>query len=194
MPTAYIGMGGNLPSSAGAPEATLTAAAGRLATLGRVTRCSSLYSTAPVGFAEQPRFVNAVIEIETELGPRELLDSLLAIEQEFGRDRTGAIRNGPRTLDLDLLLFGGVQWKEPGLEIPHPRLTDRAFVLIPLGEIAPSLEIPGSGLSVSEYLHKLNAIHESRDDAPIRIHWDDWPAGACHHGGLRGTNASTPDR
>src|ERR1035438_6603071 len=90
MRTAYIGMGGNLASWAGTPEATLTAAALRLESLGRLTRRSSLYLTEPVGFAEQPRFVNAVAALETELAPRELLDGLLAIEKEFGRDREGA--------------------------------------------------------------------------------------------------------
>jgi 2-amino-4-hydroxy-6-hydroxymethyldihydropteridine diphosphokinase len=109
MRTAYIGMGGNLASWAGAPEATLAAAALRLESLGRVARRSSLYSTAPVGFAAQPRFVNAVVALETELEPRKLLEGLLAIEQEFGRDRSAGIANGPRTLDLDILLFGDLE-------------------------------------------------------------------------------------
>jgi 2-amino-4-hydroxy-6-hydroxymethyldihydropteridine diphosphokinase len=110
-------MGGNLASWAGTPEATLAAAAVRLERLGRVVRRSSLYSTEPVGFAEQPRFVNAVVALETELEPRALLEGLLAIEQEFGRDRTAGIANGPRTLDLDILLLGelenlrGRDWK-----------------------------------------------------------------------------------
>ncbi|HEY1766783.1 MAG TPA: 2-amino-4-hydroxy-6-hydroxymethyldihydropteridine diphosphokinase, partial [Terracidiphilus sp.] len=96
MPTAYICMGSNLATAAGRPDATLAAAAARLETLGRVTLRSSLYSTEPVGFADQPRFVNAVVALETGLEPRDLLKALLAIEQEFGRDRTGGIRNGPR--------------------------------------------------------------------------------------------------
>src|ERR1035438_5319340 len=100
MRTAFIGMGANLASWAGAPEATLAAAARRLESLGRVACRSSLYSTAPVGFAEQPRFVNAVVALETELPPRELLDGLLAVEQEFGRTRAAGFANGPRTLDL----------------------------------------------------------------------------------------------
>jgi len=125
MRTAYIGMGGNLASWAGPPEATLTAAALRLETLGRVTRRSSLYSTAPVGFAGQPRFVNAVIALETELEPRPLLEALLSLEREFGRDRSAGFVNGPRTLDLDLLLIDGLRISEPGLEIPHPRLAER---------------------------------------------------------------------
>src|ERR1035441_2185323 len=96
MRTAFIGMGANLASWAGAPEATLAAAALRLETLGRVTSRSSLYSTTPVGFAEQPRFVNAVVALETALEARELLVGLLAIEQEFGRDRSAGIANGPQ--------------------------------------------------------------------------------------------------
>src|SRR5208282_686642 len=107
MPTAYIAMGGNLPSLAGRPEATLTEAAKQLGRLGRVTRRSGLYSTEPVGIIDQPRFVNAVVELETDLEPQPLLEGLLAIEQEFGRDRSAGIRNGPRTLDLDILLYGG---------------------------------------------------------------------------------------
>jgi len=132
MRTAYIGMGGNLASWAGPPEATLTAAALRLDSLGRMVCRSSLYSTEPVGFAEQPRFVNAVIALETELEPRELLHRLLDIEQEFGRDRSAGFENGPRTLDMDILLLGDLRIREPGLEIPHPRLAERAFVLVPL--------------------------------------------------------------
>ena len=136
MSAAYIGMGGNLASWAGEPEATLAAAALRLESLGKVARRSSLYSTEPVGFAEQPRFVNAVVALETELKPGELLRALLAIEQEFGRDRATGFANGPRTLDLDILLFGDLKICEPDLDIPHPRLAERAFVLVPLGEIA----------------------------------------------------------
>ena len=136
MHTAYIGMGSNLASPAGDPEATLTAAAGRLKSLGSVAARSSLYSTEPVGFANQPRFLNAVVILETGLTPRDLLQGLLRIEQEFGRDRSSAIRNGPRTLDLDILVFGDERISEPGLEIPHPRMLERDFVLVPLVELA----------------------------------------------------------
>ena len=152
MRTAYIGMGANLASWAGTPEATLTAAALRLESLGRLARRSSLYLTEPVGFVEQPRFVNAVAALETDLAPRELLDGLLAIEQEFGRDRAAGFVNGPRTLDLDILLFGDLQVSEPGLEIPHPRLAERAFVLIPLDEIAPEVVVPGFEKSAAQLL------------------------------------------
>ena len=145
MPTAYIGMGSNLASSAGSPEVTLAAAASRLESLGRVVGRSSLYSTEPVGFADQPRFLNAVVELETHLNPRALLEGLLRIEQEFGRDRSAGIRNGPRTLDLDILVFGDQSISEPGLEIPHPRMEERDFVLAPLAELAsknPTAERP----------------------------------------------------
>jgi 2-amino-4-hydroxy-6-hydroxymethyldihydropteridine diphosphokinase len=154
-------MGGNLSSWAGKPEATLAAAAQRLESLGRVARRSSLYSTAPVGFAEQPRFVNAVVALETELSPRELLDHLLAIEKELGRDRSAGFANGPRTLDLDILLFGDLKISEPGLEIPHPRLAERAFVLVPLNEIAPQLRVPGRGVTVEQLLKALQASSDA---------------------------------
>ena len=166
---AYIGMGANLASKAGAPEATLAAAALRLESLGRVTRRSSLYSTAPVGFAEQPRFVNSVVALETELRPRELLDSLLAIEKEFGRERTAGVVNGPRTLDLDILLLGDLQISEPGLEIPHPRFAERAFVLVPLNEIAAETVVPGCGKNVRELLAGLLENSKVGSDAVVRL-------------------------
>ena len=106
-------------------------------------RMSSLYRTAPVGITEQPEFVNAVAQLETNLAPEALLDALLDIEQRFGRIR--AERNGPRTLDLDLLLYGDQFVSLPRLTLPHPRLHLRAFVLYPLAEIAPDLKIPGRG-------------------------------------------------
>ena len=118
MSLAYIALGANLPSPAGPPEATLAAAVSRLASLGCVTARSSLYSTAPVGLADQPRFLNAVIALETALTPLELLGAVLLIEREFGRDRTASVPNGPRTLDLDILLYGDFVLSEAGLEIP----------------------------------------------------------------------------
>jgi len=179
MRTAYIGMGGNLASWAGTPEATLAAAAPRLESLGRVLSCSSLYSTEPVGFAGQPRFTNAVVALETELEPRELLDRLLAIEQEFGRDRSVGVPNGPRTLDLDILLFGGLKISEPGLEIPHPRLAERTFVLVPLCEIAPQIFDARSGKTVSQLLNSLLPGSGSEDHAVVKVQSDGWRAGAC---------------
>jgi 2-amino-4-hydroxy-6-hydroxymethyldihydropteridine diphosphokinase len=176
MRTAYIGMGGNLASWAGAPETTLAAAALRLESLGHVVSRSSLYSTAPVGFAAQPRFVNAVVELETALQPRELLDGLLVIELEFGRDRAAGFANGPRTLDLDILLFDGLKISQPGLEIPHPRVAERAFVLTPLSEIAAGVVVPGLGESVAQLSSALLQGSKPELDAVVRVQSDAWDA------------------
>ncbi len=112
----------------------------------RLLRASRLYRTPAWGQIEQPDFINAVAMIETGLGARELLDRLLAIERDFGRVRAEDERWGPRTLDLDLLLFGDAVIDEPGLQVPHPHLHERAFALVPLAEIAPELPIPGAGI------------------------------------------------
>ncbi len=176
MRAAYIGMGGNLASWAGAPEATLAAAALRLESLGRLASRSSLYSTAPVGFAAQPRFVNAVVELETELEARELLDGLLAIELEFGRDRAAGFANGPRTLDLDILLFGDLEIREPGLVIPHPRLAERAFVLAPLNEIAAQVVVPGCVRTVGQLFRELIEDPRDESDGVVRFQCNAWSA------------------
>jgi 2-amino-4-hydroxy-6-hydroxymethyldihydropteridine diphosphokinase len=141
MNTAYVALGANL----GDPAATVLAAFGALANLpeSRVTQGSSLYRTAPVGITDQPEFVNAVAKLETALSPEKLLDALFDIEERFGRVR--AEKNGPRTLDLDLLLYNDQFVDLPRLTLPHPRLHLRAFVLCPLAEIAPQLVIPGRG-------------------------------------------------
>ena len=141
MNIAYVALGANL----GDPAATVRAAFGALANLpeSRVVRCSSLYRTAPVGNTDQPEFVNAVVLLETTLAPETLLEALLEVEQRFGRIR--AEKNGPRTLDLDLLLYDDQFLDQPHLTLPHPRLHLRAFVLYPLAEIAPTLLIPGRG-------------------------------------------------
>jgi 2-amino-4-hydroxy-6-hydroxymethyldihydropteridine diphosphokinase len=167
-------MGANLASWAGAPEATLAAAVLRLESLGRVVRRSSLYSTAPVGFAEQPCFVNAVVALETELEPRALLEGLLAIEKEFGRDRAAGIANGPRTLDLDVVLYGELVISEPGLEIPHPRLAERAFVLVPLNEIAPQAVVLGVAKTVGQLLARLIEAAKAESDAVIWVKSEAW--------------------
>jgi 2-amino-4-hydroxy-6-hydroxymethyldihydropteridine diphosphokinase len=146
--------------------------------LGRVTRRSSLYSTEPVGFADQPRFVNAVVELETALNPRELLIGLMALEQEFGRDRSAGVQNGPRTLDLDILLFGDLEISEPDLEIPHPRLKERAFVLVPLLEIAPRILDAEDSKTVSQFPHISGKKCESGADAVVPIQWSGWRAGS----------------
>lgn len=141
MAHAFVGLGANLGDPARQLEQALDAI-GRLPGT-RLVRSSSLYRTAPVGYAAQPDFLNAVAEIETALAPRALLEALRAIETQAGRVR--AFANGPRVLDLDLLLYDDSVLREPGLELPHPRMHERAFVLAPLVEIAPQAEIPGHG-------------------------------------------------
>ncbi|MBC7514754.1 MAG: 2-amino-4-hydroxy-6-hydroxymethyldihydropteridine diphosphokinase [Herminiimonas sp.] len=137
---AYIGIGANLGDALDNVAQAFTA----LATLPttRITTRSSLYRTAPVD-ADGDDYINAVACIETLLTPTALLDALLAIEQVRGRTRS--YRNAPRPLDLDILLFGVLQLQTEMLTIPHPRLTQRAFVLVPLLEIAPAIDIPGLG-------------------------------------------------
>lgn len=182
-------MGANLTSRLGTPEAALAAAAVRLGTLGRVTRRSGLYSTTPVGYAAQPRFTNAVVALETALAPFELLEGLMAIEKEFGRDRTKGMLNGPRTLDLDILLMGDFVLHEARLEIPHPRLAERAFVLVPLNEIAPEAVVPRHNRTVAQLLDALTQHNQhnpdNRDnkddkgdaDGVVRIESEIWRAG-----------------
>jgi 2-amino-4-hydroxy-6-hydroxymethyldihydropteridine diphosphokinase len=178
MRTAYIALGANLASWAGPPESTLAAAAKRLDGLGRITARSSLYNTEPVGFAEQPRFVNAVVALETELEPRALLNQLLEIEKEFGRNRSTGVPNGPRPLDLDILVIGHLEINEPGLELPHPRLAGRAFVLVPLHEIAPNLQVVGRGKTVEEFLKSLHESHRGETDAVVQMESESWRAAA----------------
>lgn len=142
--TAYVGLGGNLGDAA----ATLRAAFAALDALPRtrLLRASRLYRTPAWGRRDQPDFVNAAAALETGLPPRDLLGALLDIERDFGRDRSDEdARWGPRTLDLDLLLYGEDVIDAPGLRVPHPHLHERAFVLVPLLEIAPELVIPGHG-------------------------------------------------
>ena len=143
MTRAYIALGANL----GDRERTIRAALADLAaTPGvEVVAVSSLVETDPVGYLDQPRFLNGAAALETTLPARELLELLLAVERRFGRAREGVPPQGPRTLDLDLLLYGSARIEEPGLRIPHPRLHERRFVLEPLAELDPSLEVPGKG-------------------------------------------------
>ncbi len=138
---AFVALGANLDDPLAQVRAALAALPWLAAT--RVVAASSLYRTAPVGLIGQPDFINAVVELRTELDPEALLDALFAVEAEFGRVR--AARNGPRTLDLDLLLHGDAVIDRPHLQLPHPRLHLRAFVVAPLAEIAPDCRIPGRG-------------------------------------------------
>jgi 2-amino-4-hydroxy-6-hydroxymethyldihydropteridine diphosphokinase len=150
---AYVGVGANL----GNREETIARA---LELLGRrdgveVVAVSRLRETDPVGFTDQPRFVNGAVAVETDLEPRQLLDTLLAVERELGRTREGP-RFGPRTIDLDLLVFGDRELTEPGLTVPHPRLAERLFALEPLADLAPDLLIPRRG-RVSDLLRGLQS-------------------------------------
>jgi 2-amino-4-hydroxy-6-hydroxymethyldihydropteridine diphosphokinase len=142
MPLAYIGLGSNL----GDREATIRRAL-ELLSAGddiEVTAVSSLEETDPVGYEDQPRFLNGAAALRTELPPRELLERMFDVERQLGRIRTGP-RFGPRTIDLDLLLYGQESIDEPGLRIPHPRLAERRFVLEPLVELGRNLQVPGRG-------------------------------------------------
>jgi 2-amino-4-hydroxy-6-hydroxymethyldihydropteridine diphosphokinase len=147
MTLAYVGLGSNL----GDREATIRGAAQLIG----AARLSPLFETEPWGLRDQPSFLNAAAEVETVLTPRRFLARLLEIEQSLGRERNGP-RWGPRTIDLDLLLWGNERISEPGLEVPHPLMLERRFVLEPLAALAPDREIPGNG-TVSEALAGLQS-------------------------------------
>jgi 2-amino-4-hydroxy-6-hydroxymethyldihydropteridine diphosphokinase len=153
--TAYIALGSNVASHYGSPAETLSVAIRRLSDSGTVTAASSLYETDPVGFHEQPVFLNAVVALETRLDPLELLSRMLILEREFGRQRDLDAPKGPRTLDLDLLLVDDLVLRCQGLTLPHPALADRRFVLAPLAEIAPHLRHPILPYTISELLRSL---------------------------------------
>jgi 2-amino-4-hydroxy-6-hydroxymethyldihydropteridine diphosphokinase len=148
---AYVALGSNLDD----PRQQVLDAMMALAQLPETTvaQRSLLYRTPPWGITEQPPFVNAVVELETGLSPHALLDALLDLEQRAGRVR--AVRNGPRTLDLDLLHVDGVQLEDERLSLPHPRMMDRAFVLLPLNDVAPTL-LPTGDRTVAERLAELD--------------------------------------
>ena len=143
MTRAFVGLGSNL----GDPRAQIGLAAELLGGEEgvEVVAVSTLRETDPVGYEDQPRFLNGAAELRTSLSARELLERLLAIERELGRVRGEGPRFGPRTIDLDLLLFGDEVVAEPGLDVPHPRLHERRFALEPLAELDPALELPGRG-------------------------------------------------
>ncbi|MCJ8143782.1 2-amino-4-hydroxy-6-hydroxymethyldihydropteridine diphosphokinase [Ancylobacter sp. A5.8] len=137
---AYLCLGSNLGDRAG----TMAKAVGLIARIGlKIIARSSLYETPPWGPVPQGPYLNLVVAVETELSARELLNMALGVEHAFGRDRTREVRFGPRTIDIDILLYGDEVIAEPDLEIPHPRMMERAFALIPLSELAPDLVIGG---------------------------------------------------
>lgn len=159
MADVYLGLGSNL----GKRTQYLADARNRIERkAGTITAASSIYDTAPWGPVPQDNFLNQVIRISTALEPRELLAVLHEIERDAGRDRKREIRFGPRTLDLDILLYGDRVIHEEGLVIPHPRLAERAFVLAPLAEIAPDLQV--GGLTVRELLGRIDSKTVARYD------------------------------
>ncbi|GLK84959.1 2-amino-4-hydroxy-6-hydroxymethyldihydropteridine diphosphokinase [Ancylobacter defluvii] len=149
---AYLCLGSNLGDRA----ATMAKAVGLIARTGGVSilKRSSLYETPPWGPVPQGPYLNLVVAIDTELSARELLHMLLGVEHAFGRDRTREVRFGPRTIDIDILLYGDEKIDEPDLEIPHPRMMERAFALMPLAEIAPDLAV--GGVSIRDALAGLD--------------------------------------
>jgi 2-amino-4-hydroxy-6-hydroxymethyldihydropteridine diphosphokinase len=150
---AYLALGSNLGDREGTLRGALEALAAEPGI--DVVAVSRFYDTDPVGYVDQPRFLNGAAAIDTELPAVELLERLLAVELRFGRSREDVPAQGPRTLDLDLLLYGDVEIDEPGLRIPHPRMHERRFVLEPLTDLDPALEVPGKG-QVQDILARLH--------------------------------------
>jgi 2-amino-4-hydroxy-6-hydroxymethyldihydropteridine diphosphokinase len=149
---AAVALGANL----GDREGSLRDAVQRLGVLGEVIAVSSFYETEPVGYLDQPSFLNGACVLETSLPPLELLRGLLAIEREMGRDRSHGIAKGPRVIDLDLLLYEQVTMVSQELTLPHPETAGRRFVLEPLAEVAGEWVVPGIGATVAELLHRLS--------------------------------------
>lgn len=153
---AAIALGSNLPSRFGDRADNLREALRRLGDLGQVTAISSFHDTDPVGYADQPRFLNAAALLQTDLSPLDLLRGLLAVEHSMGRIRaTDTPPKGPRIIDLDLLLYGNLVLNDPDLTLPHPALHERRFVLAPLAEIAPHLQHPLLHRTIGELIQQL---------------------------------------
>lgn len=152
MSQAAIALGSNLAGVAGSREANLAGAVLHLCCVGEVVGQSAWLQTQPVGYLDQPAFLNGALLLQTRLPPTALLAELLRIEQLFGRDRSHGIANGPRTLDLDLLFYDDLVLQSPGLTLPHPELARRRFVLEPLAAVAPNWRHPLLKSSVAELL------------------------------------------
>ncbi len=150
---AYLGLGSNL----GDRQRWIERALERLHSLGHLLAVAPLYETEPWGVLDQPRFLNSACVLETALGPMCLLDCLKEIERELGR--TPTLRNGPRTIDVDILLYGQEQLELPRLTVPHPGLLQRATALVPLADIAPALVHPGTGQTIAAHLAALQPVH-----------------------------------
>ncbi len=148
MTTVYLALGSNLGDRA----ANLAAAQQRLAPQVRITLASPVYETAPMYVTDQPAFLNMVLRAQTALGPWELLRHIKSVEAEMGRDLEGGLRFGPRPIDIDILFYGELVMYAPELEIPHPRIAERAFVLAPLADIAGGLQHPAIPRSVDDLL------------------------------------------
>jgi 2-amino-4-hydroxy-6-hydroxymethyldihydropteridine diphosphokinase len=153
---AAIALGSNLNSEFGDREANLQETVQRIGGLGEVQAVSSFYDTEPVGFLDQPRFLNGALVLETELEPAALMRELLGVERAMGRQREGAVAKGPRVIDLDLLLYGDVVMSTDELTLPHPEMQARRFVLEPLAEIAPEWVHPVLGVTVRTMLDRLS--------------------------------------
>lgn len=152
MPRAYLGLGTNL----GDREANLRAAIRQLRAAGSISAISSVYRTEPVGYRDQPDFWNLVLELETDVGPEELLREAHRIEEALGRVRT--FRNAPRPIDIDLLFYDDLVLESPHLTLPHPRAMERGFVLYPLAEIAPQLRHPRTGERMVDRLERATGL------------------------------------
>jgi 2-amino-4-hydroxy-6-hydroxymethyldihydropteridine diphosphokinase len=154
--TAAIALGSNLASVIGDRAANLREALRRLSGLGEIKSVSTFFDTEPVDYVDQPRFLNAAVLLDTSLGPEALMQALLAVEREMGRDRSDVPTKGPRVIDLDLLLYDNKILSTVELTLPHPAMHERLFVLEPLNEIAPEMVHPVLKLTVGEMMRRLS--------------------------------------